>query len=91
MGPAWSRAGDWIAFHAGNGGFHDLYLVRPDGSDRRLVVSGAEMPSWSPDGRYIVYAAPSGLAIIDPDGRDVGRVPTDVGGGNFPSWARSGR
>jgi Tol biopolymer transport system component len=91
MGPAWSPTGDAIAFHAGNNGYHDLYLMQPDGSDRRQIVSSAEMPSWSPDGRHIVYGGPSGLVVIDRDGNDAGRVLTDIAGGNFPWWARSGR
>ena len=88
MGPAWSPDGRWIAFYAGNGGHHDLYLMRPDGSRRRLLARGGEMPSWSPDGRYIAYAAPLGLVVIRPDGQEVARLATGVSGVNFTSWSR---
>lgn len=88
MGPSWSPDGRWIAFYAGNGGRHDIYVMRPDGSERRrLTHDGGELPSWSPDGRYIVYAATSGLAVIRPDGTRVARLRTGVGG-NFASWSR---
>lgn len=89
MGPAWSPDGRWLAFYAGNGGQHDIYVMRSDGtSRRRLTRAGGELPTWSPGGRYIAYAAPSGLVIIRPDGTQVAHLVTGVSGGNFASWSR---
>ena len=89
MGPAWSPDGRWIAFHAGKGGLHEIYLMRPDGSERRrLTRGGGEMPSWSPDGRWIVYAAPAGLMIIHPNGRGSRSIPSPAAYANFASWSR---
>jgi TolB protein len=89
MGASWSPDGKWIAFYAGSGGSHDLYLIHPDGSGRRrLTRGGGEMPSWSPDGRSSAYAAPAGHVVIRPDGTEIARLSTGVSGGNFASWAR---
>ena len=51
--PAWSPDGNWIVFTAGTGhdglGTFDLWLMRPDGSDRRLVSSAGNTqmsPQW---------------------------------------------
>jgi Tol biopolymer transport system component len=88
MGPAWSPDGRWIAFYAGNGGHHDVYLMHADGSRRRRLARDGEMPAWSPDGRYIAFAAPGGLVIIRPDAREVARLATGMPGANFPSWSR---
>lgn len=89
MGPAWSRDGKWLAFHAGNDGRHDVYLMRPDGSERRrLTRGGGELPSWSPDGRYIVYASTSGLVVVRPEGTEVAHLATGVSEPNFASWSR---
>ena len=61
---------------------HDIYSVRPDGSDlRRLTEDGASAPSWTPDGRILfVRTAGSadgepvvgtdGLWVMDSDGSD---------------------
>ena len=36
--PAWSPAGDWIAFASNHEGNYDLYLIRPDGSDLTRIT-----------------------------------------------------
>lgn len=88
MGPAWSPDGKWIAYYAGNGGDHDLYLMRPDGTGkRRLTRAGGEMPTWSPDGRWLLYMAPVGLTLIHPDGSGARRLNVGVREPGFPSWA----
>lgn len=47
-----------LAFVKGNGRQRDVWLVRPTGRDLRQLthMAGSAMsPSWSPDGRYIVF------------------------------------
>ncbi|XWS15160.1 hypothetical protein CRYUN_Cryun35bG0070500 [Craigia yunnanensis] len=71
----WSPDGDWIAFasdrdNPGSGSF-ELYLIHPNGTDlRRLVKSGSARrtvhPSFSPDGKYIVFATDYGGISAEP-------------------------
>ncbi len=71
-----------------------LWLANLDGSARR-VTSGTwsvrdEPPSWSPDGRYIVYAHAAAAAYGEQDRSFIERVDVD-GGSRIPITAfRSG-
>jgi WD40-like Beta Propeller Repeat len=77
--PVWSPLGDKLAFVSGEAGNDDVYVVGVDGRDqRRLTFNQWEWdkhPSWSPDGRRIVYwsninSGRRQLWIMNADGSD---------------------
>lgn len=56
--PSWSPRGDKVVFVCRKGGFQ-LFLASPNGDKvTQLTFTGNnEDPSWSPDGRFIVYSS----------------------------------
>lgn len=59
--PRWSPDGEWISFSQKTGSGdedYDLFLMRPDGSDKRRLTYGppkSHAASWSPDGKYLTF------------------------------------
>jgi Tol biopolymer transport system component len=80
--PAWSPDGQWIVwgFFPSQSDEAGLWLMRPDGSDRRLLIAGGFDPSWAPDGTRIAFsytASPDTAATIwsiEPDGSNLTRL-----------------
>jgi TolB protein len=55
--PVWSPRGDLIAFTKQYKGRFLIGVMRPDGSGERILTSGFhnEAPTWSPNGRVIIF------------------------------------
>jgi Tol biopolymer transport system component len=57
MQPRFSPDGRWVAYISDAGGGHNVWLMRPDGSDARQLTREAQRlvnsPAWSPDGSTI--------------------------------------
>ena len=55
--PAWSPRGDLIAYTNIKGGMFHIGIMKPDGSDERLLTRSFmdQGPSWAPNGRLIMF------------------------------------
>ena len=75
--PSWSPDSERLAF-----GLEDeVYTVRFDGTDRRLVVNElrANQVSWSPDGTELLLASDSGVHLVRTDGTGLRALgPSDL-------------
>ncbi len=74
-GLAWSPDGRTLAYEAKYSGdaVPQVYLVNADGTGRRRLTgapSAAENPSWSPDGRQVVFGSGAQIYVVNADGTD---------------------
>ncbi len=93
--PVWSPKGDMIAFtKILNGRFH-IGVMRPDGSDERLLSQSflEEGPSFSPNGRVLTFYRESAgqngkpmLMSVDVTGRNL-RVIETPNAASDPAWS----
>jgi len=90
----WSPDGTRIAFEScrdgvRGDGYCEIYMMNADGSRViRITNSGGFNPTWSPDGRRIVFAANGGLHLMNADGTDLTRLT--VGRDESPDWSPDG-
>src|SRR5215216_7573523 len=89
--PDWSPSGQRIVFYqvTRTKGAR-IVTIRPDGTDRQLVVQDGSDPIWSPDGRKIAFTRDGHAYTVNPDGSGVAEVPgTPLQNGLseiLPSW-----
>ena len=93
--PVWSPRGDLVAFTKQHKGRFHIGVMRLDGDRERLLTASFldEGPSWSPNGRVIMFmretAGAGGevaLYSVDITGRNLQRVKTN-GGASDPAWS----
>ncbi len=93
--PVWSPRGDLIAFTKQIGGQFLIGVIQPDGRGERILTEGYhnEGPSWSPNGRVLVFfrespGATGGphLFTIDLTGYNERQLPTP-GFASDPAWS----
>jgi TolB protein len=85
--PVWSPRSDLIAFTKQTEGTFYIGVISPDGTGERLIANGymVESPTWSPNGRYIMYTREASIRdksqidMIDLTGRNRRRIPTQKG------------
>ena len=88
--PAWSPNGSVIAFSRLAGAKSGLYLIRPDGTHlQRLTTKPAFNPSWSPDGRRLVFDNGSAISVINADGSGLRKLRPKAS--KDPAWSPDGR
>lgn len=97
--PVWSPRGDLIAFTKMDEGKFRIGVMRPDGSGERVLTDAwqDEGPTWSPNGRVIIFFrmsryGPGGsgggskLWSVDLTGQNERPVPTPLDGSD-PAWS----
>jgi len=93
--PVWSPRGDLIAFTKQVPGGFAIGVIRPDGTGERILTEGFhnEGPTWSPNGRVILFFRESGganggakLFSIDLTGYNERQVQTPSFGSD-PAWS----
>ncbi|MBC6402844.1 MAG: Tol-Pal system protein TolB [Hyphomonadaceae bacterium] len=93
--PVWSPRGDKIAFVKNDGDRFAIGVMNADGSGERLLTESFmdEGPTWSPNGRVIMFSRETRGAsgrneiwAVDLTGRNLRKVPTP-GSASDPAWS----
>lgn len=89
--PDWSPRGDMLAFTAKIDGRFQVCVIRPDGSDFRILTNKGsnQDPSWSPDGRMIAFTSNrDGVKrIFVMDAKGSVQTPVSSIPGRSPAWS----
>jgi Tol biopolymer transport system component len=94
--PRWSPNGKLLAYVGIRGG---IYVIRPDGSHRRLVTKGGladDGPTWSPDSKRIAFtrqvtASRWRLYVVKVGGSGLRPLTSGSIPAVNPSWSPNGR
>lgn len=107
--PAWSPTGDKMAFYSFRHGLSEespgsysvtgeIFVMQADGSNVVRLTHDPRtldfVPSWSPDGKRIVFASKRDgdleIYVMNSDGSNVVRLTDNTAEDNYPSWALVG-
>jgi TolB protein len=99
--PSWSPDGTRIAFSRVSAGHAHLFVVNADGTEPRQLTEGASddvAPTWSPDGRFIVFCSAHGdaqwtqsnLFAMRADGSGLVQLTEGDFLSGRPAWAKDG-
>jgi len=90
ISPRISPDGKTLAWISQRDGGFSLYAMDLASGQEQRLADGATEPSFSPNGKYIMYATRGGgrtaLAVVSVDGRVKQRLSTQAGNIREPSW-----
>ena len=103
--PAWSPDREKVTFMSFRDEPGDIYVMNPDGTNLINLTQSPEMeeasPSWSPDGKQIVYKSwgifnangffQSDIWVMDADGENQRNLTNHIAGDWQPDWSPDGR
>ena len=111
--PSWSPDGKRIVFVSDRDGHlnirgrsnYDIYVMDADGSNQQNVTNDPSddgSPSWSPDGKRIVFSSDRDMDrgeaahnleiyVMDADGKNQERLTKNLTEDKYPSWSPNGK
>lgn len=93
--PAWSLDGNWIAYVSSDLSNAGLYVIRPDGTGKKLIYEppagttlAGSPPAWSPDSKKLAFGTLNGaIYTVNIDGSNA-KMISGPGSDTFPAWSR---
>jgi TolB protein len=89
ISPRLSSDGKTLAWISQRDGGFSLYAMDLNSGQELRLAEGAGEPSFSPNGKYIMYATKGGrpgLAVVSTDGKVKQRLTTQAGNIREPNW-----